>query len=283
LPECMQLLMRASGQDMHDEMDLVVEKLCLLLKGFVMLMNGNDFSCIAEAFNIKPELVQGLLCMVRGDLQGGMALARTLGNFDEAQMHKILKLVKGLGPLTQQQQPSKKGILAPEPVDLTGMSREDIFALVDKDNSKAVDFNEFKEMLKYYKLNLSDQKCKELFAECDADSSGVIDYNEFLKTLDLLEQQVAHGSLGMLGLSVPMLVGVLISTMCVLVGLLFFILFGIQAFTENSEFGSVINSLLPMGAGAASGSREEGGDENEMTAAVTDTIDSTLTKMSSDV
>merc|ERR1711924_298966 len=118
----------------------------------------------------------------------------------------------------------------------------------------------------------SEQKCKQLFAECDADSSGVIDYNEFLKAIDMLQDQVADESLSALGLSVPVLFGILLSVVFLLLALLCFVLFGIAAFTENSSFGSVINSLLAAGGGGAAGAGgNDGGNEEDTASKVTDT------------
>jgi hypothetical protein len=257
-------------------------KLCLLLKGFILILNGHNFEDIAEAFGIDKRVLTGLLSLVRGDLAGSAELCRGLGNFDDENLRKIMKLVKGLGPLTNQASSTMTGILSPEPVDLEGMTREEIFQLVDQDHSKAIDFHEFTVMLKYYKLNLSEQKCKELFAECDGDKSGVIDYNEFNRALTLLEEQVANDTINQMGLSKGTLVFVFTISFTTLVFIFGFIFFGISAFTENSEFGAIINSLLPMSCGAGLGSKKEGGDEEEKTSQVDVMIEDSLTKISAD-
>ena len=137
-------------------------------------------------------------------------------------------------------------------------------------------------MLKYYKLNLSEQKCKELFAECDSDQSGVIDYNEFNKALTLLEEQVANDTIGQLGLSQGALMAAFSLGLTILILLFSFIFFGIAAFTENSAFGAVINSLLPLTSGGGLAAKSDAGDKEEKSSQVGDTIEDALSRISAE-
>ena len=92
-------------------LEAMVSRLCCLLKGFILLLNGHHFEDIAEAFGIEKRVLSGLLSLVRGDLKGSTELCRSVGNFDDETVRKIMKLVKGLGPLTNAQAANQKGLL----------------------------------------------------------------------------------------------------------------------------------------------------------------------------
>ena len=54
---------------------------------------------------------------------------------------------------------------------------------MDDDESKSLDFKEFKKGIHDYGLLMEDCTIKCLFEQLDADSSGVLDFDEFLKAL----------------------------------------------------------------------------------------------------
>ena len=60
------------------------------------------------------------------------------------------------------------------------MSIRRAFMIADDDNSKTVDFNEFKKFCHDYRIGLNDDEVKELFNQFDRDGSGHIDYEEFV-------------------------------------------------------------------------------------------------------
>jgi len=55
------------------------------------------------------------------------------------------------------------------------------FMIADDNNSKSVDFNEFKKLIKDYRYELNDVDCRKLFNLFDGNKSGEVDYEEFLK------------------------------------------------------------------------------------------------------
>jgi hypothetical protein len=60
------------------------------------------------------------------------------------------------------------------------MSPEDMFALFDEDDSGRISFDEFRKLLPYIDVHISDAKAFRYFRLCDTDGSGEIDIDEFL-------------------------------------------------------------------------------------------------------
>lgn len=59
------------------------------------------------------------------------------------------------------------------------MTPTDIFVLFDEDDSGLIDFQEFRKMLPYLNIIISDAKAYRYFRMCDTDGSGEIDIDEF--------------------------------------------------------------------------------------------------------
>lgn len=62
---------------------------------------------------------------------------------------------------------------------LKTMTPTDIFVLFDEDDSGLISFEEFRKMLPYLDINISDAKAFRYFRMCDTDGSGEIDIDEF--------------------------------------------------------------------------------------------------------
>lgn len=57
------------------------------------------------------------------------------------------------------------------------------FQIIDGNNSRTLDFNEFLRGLYHYALVISKEEAQALFQIFDKDGSGTIDFDEFLRTL----------------------------------------------------------------------------------------------------
>ncbi|NXO39431.1 CAPSL protein, partial [Locustella ochotensis] len=57
------------------------------------------------------------------------------------------------------------------------------FQIIDGNNSRTLDFNEFLRGLRHYAVMINKEEAQELFRIFDKDSSGTIDFDEFLLTL----------------------------------------------------------------------------------------------------
>jgi len=55
------------------------------------------------------------------------------------------------------------------------------FMIADDNNSKTIDFSEFKKLIKDYRYDINDIDIKKLFAIFDSNRNGEIDYDEFLR------------------------------------------------------------------------------------------------------
>ena len=62
---------------------------------------------------------------------------------------------------------------------LKTMTAVDIFLLFDEDDSGLISFAEFRKLLPYLDITISDAKAFRYFRMCDSDGSGEIDVDEF--------------------------------------------------------------------------------------------------------
>lgn len=63
--------------------------------------------------------------------------------------------------------------------EIKRMTHFDLFALFDEDDSGLISFEEFRKMLPFLDVNISDAKAFRYFRLCDTDGSGEIDVEEF--------------------------------------------------------------------------------------------------------
>lgn len=57
-----------------------------------------------------------------------------------------------------------------------------VFGMMDKDNSKAIDFKEFKNFYDSQKISYDEAELRKIFESIDVDGNGTIDYEEFCKS-----------------------------------------------------------------------------------------------------
>lgn len=100
-------------------------------------------------------------------------------------------------------------------------------------------------------LHMSHERALQLFASVDPDGSGSLDLTEFTNAFDKLEEGLGRDALRHIGITPRRLITSFILSVVVLLLLFLFILLGISGLTTGSEFGAVINSLLPCAAGTA--------------------------------
>jgi hypothetical protein len=67
------------------------------------------------------------------------------------------------------------------------MTAHDMFALFDEDDSGRISFEEFRKLLPYIDVNISDAKAFRYFRLCDTDGSGEIDVEEFMVAIFLCD------------------------------------------------------------------------------------------------
>ena len=132
----------------------------------------------------------------------------------------------------------------------------DMFKQFDVDRSGYIDYNEFCELCKYMGLFLDKEKSLKLFSMADKSNNNQIEMNEFKYAMALLKLQIAFETLKKLGLTIEDLVWYGILALMFLLLLFVFIFLGISAFSKAEGFNAVVNSLLPLTAGAAMAARK---------------------------
>ena len=152
---------------------------------------------------------------------------------------------------------------------------------VTRNNAGVIQYDEFRKGVQSL-VPIKDRDMDRLIDMADLNKDGVIDYNEFNKALTLLEEQVANDTIGQLGLSQGALMAAFSLGLTILVLLFSFIFFGIAAFTENSAFGAVINSLLPLTSGGGLAAKSDAGDKEEKSSQVSGTIEDALSRISAE-
>ena len=64
---------------------------------------------------------------------------------------------------------------------LLGLKKQ--FKLMDVDGSGALDFGEFSQALRDYKINVGDEEMQQLFIIFDKNGDGTINFEEFMRSL----------------------------------------------------------------------------------------------------
>ena len=105
-------------------------------------------------------------------------------------------------------------------------------------------------------LFLDKEKSLKLFSMADRNNNNQIELKEFKFAMALLKREIAYETLKKLGLTLEDLVWYGIMAMIFLILVFIFIFLGISAFSKAEGFNAVINSLLPLTAGAAAAARK---------------------------
>lgn len=142
-------------------------------------------------------------------------------------------------------------------------SVHELFIAVDKegDSSGSISKQEFDSVAKKLNINLTKHRINEIFASIKKGSGNSneeeLNEEEFGKAMKYLNDKNTFMALDFLGISKGMLIIALIGLMTILLMLFVFIFLGIKAFAVGGGFGAVINSLMPMAAGAGVGGQKD--------------------------
>ncbi|XP_037981418.1 calcyphosin-like protein [Motacilla alba alba] len=88
---------------------------------------------------------------------------------------------KSLSTITSPLERLRLHCLAKGSAGIKGLGRA--FRIIDGNNSRTLDFNEFLRGLRHYAVMINKEEAQELFQIFDKDGSGTIDFDEFLDTL----------------------------------------------------------------------------------------------------
>jgi len=182
------------------------------------------------------------------DLRNFRHCALALGNYDDDVIETIRKFAQG-GDMNE----GEKGTT----VQAGDGFLAKLFAEFDSDSSGFLTFEEFQDMLRFINVNISQEKAVAIFSSVDSDGSQTLTYDEFEKGFAIIATEVAHAALQSLGLNDAQIYAAIATGLCLLMGIIAFIFMGMAAFTENSTFGSVVNSSFVGGAGGATAANDE--------------------------
>lgn len=131
-----------------------------------------------------------------------------------------------------------------------------IFKKLDFDQTNLIDYNEFVELCKYLGLNLDKEKSLEIFSQAIEDGKSMIDPHGFRMVMNLVIQEVIFVTLKRQGLTYEDLIWIGIMSFLFLLLLLILIFLGVEAFSQAFGFNAVINSILPLAAGALTAAKD---------------------------
>lgn len=259
-----------------EDAEAMINQCISLITGLICMLNEIPPLDLADAFNLPRPIMEGILALARGNVSDAVSLGESLGGFDEKNVEELRKTIKSIQSLINGKKDGGSGLSG---LNLQGMSREEIFAMADKDQSGTLDFDEFKELLKYFGMVLSDQSTLEMFATADKSGTGVLNYGEFEFAMDAIEKKLGSGALNSLGLSTIDIAAIVVVLIGLITAIFIFIFMGISAFTTGSAFGTVINSVAVLGGGGGAGSGEDF-DPEKVEKQIEDKIESVMERLS---
>ena len=130
------------------------------------------------------------------------------------------------------------------------MDSKDLFKVFDSDKSGKISLDEFKLLTKRLNMTLSDHRIREIFTSVKGEEinySQELNEKEFEQAFNYLQEKSIMLTLEYLGITKEILFGILIWLTTLLLILFAFIFVGIAGFAVGGTFGSIINSMFPIG------------------------------------
>lgn len=241
----------------------MMEKMKMLILGTISILKGKGPKMISEAFSLCPTTTEGFVSLAKGDIDGAFELAQQLGTFSTTKVASLQRLIKTSTSFSNSGERRTRKLAG---VDLSKMSKKEIFDLVDEDGSGFLSFMEFQTLLKYFGLTLTEQAAMEIFVQAEEDGNMFMEYDEFDNALTLIKKRLGSSSLDALGLSSPHIFKALAMATIIIIILLLFIFMGINAFTTGTAFGAIINSAMVAGGGILGGNKNDQDKNDEQIA-----------------
>lgn len=231
---------------------------------------------IGQALNVEADIVLGFIGLSVGRSPCAGALAKKLGDFSDRDAAILEQIVEAVGVsanrLGVHSRDCNAGAKAndassgsagaarsagdqqDEEIDTTKSLRaqlETVMAQVNRNKTGKVHFYEFVEVLRKFNLHITQEKAKDIFAWADVHGSCCLEIDQIVVAVERVKKLVAQDVISELGISPEQMWREFALLLIVLLVAFTFIFLCITAFTTGSDFGAVINSLLPMGAGVA--------------------------------
>ena len=118
-----------------------------------------------------------------------------------------------------------------------------VYKFVDMDGNGSITFDEFFELLRQMRLDISAEAAALLFAKFDTEGNGIITEAEFDLGFHHITDIMVDMALIELGITWANIIQILLVGSIFLMFLVVFILLGVEAFTTGTNFAAVVNSL----------------------------------------
>lgn len=213
-------------------------------------------------------LFESIYCLVNHDFDKLGPVILDFFNIDKKKLKLIKALLEDLRTIMQAPQAYVNNKITYLTSTLTGqkassldiindklgmekdMSPQDLFQVFDSDKSGKISLEEFKLLTKRLNMNLSDHRIIEIFTSVKGEeikNSQELNEKEFAQALNYLQEKSIMLTLEYLGITKEILLALLIWLVVLLLILFAFIFVGITAFAIGGTFGSIINSMFPIG------------------------------------
>ena len=192
-----------------------------------------------SSFTFKVQL---LLKCANGDTEALPQLATELNlHVDPVYVEKLAKLmslVQGFAKNKRLSTDMAKAAFVDAFID-------HVFHEFDTEGVGRISYGSFVVVLRRLRLTLPDADMKVLFQTADADKSGYVDKREFRAVLEDIMSRFVHQTLAVLHLDKENINKALVALFAFLLVLLGFLLVGVIAFADATEFTALITGALP--------------------------------------
>jgi hypothetical protein len=162
-----------------------------------------DMVTLLHELGLPHKALSGFMALGSGDWEQFASIASTAGNYDPAKVQMLVKVIEQVWQLASseiagEQDPAggeargaglAGGASAAASAAGTRVAKAaagaavnytlaQLFQMIDRGRNGFIDMDEFKDLLKYFRLALTDQQAAALFARVDTDGSGSIDLDE---------------------------------------------------------------------------------------------------------
>jgi len=214
----------------------------------------------SDAFLVDRAIVDGVISIGQKNFEGISAFGERFGSCQRKEAESLVTLIENLRTILPRGRDSASRSLTSKVQSASSedsvekavadLAPKQIFGLIDKDKSGDVDFNEFLDLLKYLRFDMSENQALKIFAQ-SAKADGFLSPDNFEIAIDKLNDLVCHRALQYMDLSTTDLTLKLLFRFFVLIALYLFIFIGLSALATSSPltsassiFGSLSTTVL---------------------------------------
>jgi hypothetical protein len=253
-----------------------------LFRGSITAMQAIETAMqIAMMFGLSPQIVQGIMGIIKGDFDAIITFIGPIAKVDPAKLKLFVDILKEAKRIITEFMKKRgstikkvdQSLLTDAWKEMLKKIREgtagvkELFDMVDNDGDRSGSISkvEFGALLSKLQIEASEHRVDEIYAKCkkegdNKDPSNDLNVDEFSVALDYVQDKSTGDGLNLLDISTSQLIILFSIIAIVLIMLICFILLGINAFTAGGIFNSIINSMMPMLGGVGMSRKNPGGN-----------------------